>query len=78
MAVLLTSSCSCRLAEQQAELESKIVKEEDDIQSREETLNNILPTLEGVRKASLPLQDSLGIPLDKKREEHDMALLLPS
>lgn len=66
------------LAEQQHSLETKIVKEEVDIRSKEETLSNILPTLEGIRTATLPLQESLGIPLDKKREEQDMALLLPS
>lgn len=54
------------------------MKEEVDIRSKEETLSNILPTLEGIRTATLPLQESLGIPLDKKREEQDMALLLPS
>jgi hypothetical protein len=53
------------------------VKEEIDMRSREETMDNILPTLEGIRKATLPLQESLGIPLDKKRDERDMALLLP-
>lgn len=67
-----------RLAEQQSGLESNISKEEVDIRIKEENLGNILPTLEGIRKATLPLQESLGIPLDKKREEQDMALLLPS
>lgn len=67
-----------RLAEQQNGLESDICTEEVEIKSIEEDLSNILPTLEGIRKATLPLQESLGIPLDKKREEQDMALLLPS
>lgn len=67
-----------RLAEQQSGLESNISKEEVDMRIKEDSLGNILPTLEGIRKATLPLQESLGIPLDKMREEQDMALLLPS
>ena len=69
---------SSRLAQQQAELEGTLVKEEGDISIKEEALSNILPTLEAIRKATLPLQESLEIPLDKKREDQDMALLLPS
>ena len=68
----------CRLSEQQGELEKKLAKEEVGIRLKEDNLNNILPTLEGIRKATLPLQESLGIPLDKKREEHDFAMQLPS
>ena len=67
-----------RLAEQQRCLEQNITEEEEGIRIKEENLSNILPTLEGIRKATLPLQESLGIPLDKKREEQEMALLLPS
>lgn len=73
-----TVPCSYRLAEEQRGLEKNISKEEADIQVKEDNLSNILPALEGVRKATLPLQDSLGIKLDKKREEQEMALLLPS
>ncbi len=67
-----------RLAEQQAVLESTIAKEEKDIKSSKDSLSSILPTLEGIRKATLPLQEALGITLDKRREEQEMALLLPS
>ena len=66
-----------RLAEQHGSLDKTIAKEEVIIHQKEENLENILPTLEGIRKATLPLQESLGIPLDKKKEEHDFAMLLP-
>lgn len=66
-----------RLALQQGNLEKKLSKEEVGIRKKEDNLSNILPTLEGIRKATLPLQESLGIPLDKKREEHDYAMQLP-
>jgi len=67
-----------RLAKQQKGLESLIAKEEKDIKMKEDNMSKILPTLEGIRKATLPLQESLGIMLDKKREEQEVAVLLHS
>ena len=68
----------CRLAGQQGDLEVRIAQEEAAIKIKEEKLSSVLPALEGIRKATLPLQESLGVPLDKKREEQEMALLLPT
>lgn len=76
--IILVFFSPFRLAEQQGGLETLIAKEEAVIKTKEDNLSSILPTLEGIRKATLPLQESLGIPLDKKRAEQEMALLLPS
>lgn len=43
----------------------------------ESRLSGLLPSLEELRQATLPLQDSLGVTLDKDREERELALLLP-
>ena len=76
--VCYINCCTCRLALQQGAQEMLIAKELADIKTKEEKLNSILPALEGIRKATLPLQNSLGVPLDKKRDDQEMALLLPS
>ena len=43
----------------------------------ESRLSSLGPSLEELRKATLPLQESLGVELDKDREERELALLLP-
>ena len=43
----------------------------------EDNLSGLQPTLESIRKATLPLQESLGLPLDKRRTENETAQLLP-
>jgi len=40
-------------------------------------LGSLQPSLEGVRRATLPLQEALNLPLDRLREEQEMATLLP-
>jgi hypothetical protein len=43
----------------------------------EDNLSGLQPTLESIRKATLPLQESLELPLDKRRTENETAQLLP-
>ncbi len=43
----------------------------------ESRLGGLLPSLEELRRATLPLQESLGVTIDKDREERELALLLP-
>lgn len=78
-----TSSPSCyvcfppRLATQQSSLEGQIEELEEVIGKMEGHLASLQPSLEGVRRATLPLQEALHLPLDRLREEQDMATLLP-
>ena len=66
-----------RLAEQHGDLEKNIGEQQTDISKMEDNLSSLQPTLENIRKATLPLQESLGLPLDKRRTENEMAHLLP-
>ena len=80
MNVLLISThfyILCSLAEQKSNLEDDIKKLEIEISQKDGHLSGLLPSLEELRKATLPLQESLGVPLDKNKEEQELALLLP-
>ncbi|OXU30184.1 hypothetical protein TSAR_007637 [Trichomalopsis sarcophagae] len=46
------------------------------IESKQSRLDNLAPQLRGILEASKPLQESLGLPLDKLRLEHEKAALL--
>ncbi|XP_015593948.1 THO complex subunit 5 homolog [Cephus cinctus] len=48
------------------------------IESKQTRLDNLAPQLRLILEASKPLQDSLGLPLDKVRQEHKKAALLAS
>ncbi len=65
------------LAKQQSVLEGEIGQLETEISSMESRLGGLLPSLEELRRATLPLQESLGVTIDKDREERELALLLP-
>ncbi|KAL5477370.1 hypothetical protein EMCRGX_G024160 [Ephydatia muelleri] len=66
-----------QLASQQATLEEQIKRQEGSIGVLQEHLNGLQPSLENLRKTSLPLQELLNTPLDKQREDYEVALLLP-
>jgi len=68
---------SIRLASQQSSLEGQIQEYEEEIRQLEGHLGSLQPSLEGVRRATLPLQEALNLPLDRLREEQEMATLLP-
>lgn len=71
------SPSSIRLASQQSSLEGQIQEYEGEIRQLEGHLGSLQPSLEGVRRATLPLQEALNLPLDRLREEQEMATLLP-
>ncbi|KAG7208914.1 hypothetical protein KM043_015094 [Ampulex compressa] len=48
------------------------------IESKQTRLDNLAPQLRLILEASKPLQESLGLPLDKIRQEHQKAALLAS
>ncbi|XP_043260585.1 THO complex subunit 5 homolog [Colletes gigas] len=48
------------------------------IESKQSRLDNLAPQLHSILEASKPLQESLGLPLDKIRQEHHKAMLLAS
>ncbi|XP_020290913.1 THO complex subunit 5 homolog isoform X1 [Pseudomyrmex gracilis] len=48
------------------------------IEMKQTRLDNLAPQLRSILEASKPLQESLGLPLDKIRQEHQKASLLPS
>ena len=58
-------------------LERQIATEEAAIKQSEEKLDGLQPALDSLQKATLPLQEMLGLPMDKMREEEGLALLLP-
>jgi len=66
-----------QLASQQSSLEGQIQEYEGEIRQLEGHLGSLQPSLEGVRRATLPLQEALNLPLDRLREEQEMATLLP-
>ncbi|XP_046825264.1 THO complex subunit 5 homolog isoform X1 [Vespa crabro] len=49
-----------------------------DMESKQTRLDNLAPQLLTILEASKPLQESLGLPLDKVRQEHQKAALLAS
>ena len=69
---------SLRLAAQQHELEDRLAEQQTAISQREEQMSGLQPALESLRKATLPLQEMLDMPMDKLRDEQGMATLLPS
>ena len=58
-------------------LEKKIATGEQAIKQNEEKLDGLQPALDSLQKATLPLQEMLGLPLDKMRAEETLARLLP-
>lgn len=50
----------------------------ESIETKQQRLDNLGPQLRSILEASKPLQDSLGLPLDKIHQEHQRARLLPS
>ncbi|KAK7863751.1 hypothetical protein R5R35_011154 [Gryllus longicercus] len=48
-----------------------------EIQSKRERLENLTPQLKSILEVTKPLQDYLGLPLDKIRKQHQVAYLLP-
>ena len=67
-----------RLAKQQSKLEEEVNSQDSAVSMKQERLESLLPTLENIRKATLPLQEQLDMPLDKRREERELSLYLPS
>jgi hypothetical protein len=65
------------LSQQQEVLEKQISLEDQVIKQSEEKLDGLQPALDTLQRASLPLQDMLGLPVDKMREEESLARLLP-
>lgn len=49
-----------------------------DMESKQTRLDSLAPQLRTILEASKPLQESLGLPLDKVRQEHQKAALLAS
>ena len=74
---LFICSLHLRLAQQQEALEKQIAAEETAIKEKEDKLDGLQPALDSLQKATLPLQDMLGLPLDRVREEESLAQLLP-
>ena len=68
---------ACRLSQQQEDLEKKMSTEEAVIKQSADKLDGLQPALDSLQKATVPLQEMLGLPLDKTREEESLALLLP-
>ena len=66
-----------RLYQQQESLEKKIATEEAVIKQNDEKLDGLQPALDSLQKATLPLQEMLGLPLDRTKEEESLAQLLP-
>ena len=66
-----------RLASQRSSLESEIREQESEISKKEEQLASLQPALENLRTATLPLQNFLNLPMDRLREEQELAVLLP-
>ena len=58
-------------------MEKQIAREEAAIKENEEKLDGLQPALDSLQKSTLPLQEMLGLPLDRMREEESLALLLP-
>ena len=73
----LPSLLLSRLSQQQEVLEKQISLEDQVIKQSEEKLDGLQPALDTLQRASLPLQDMLGLPVDKMREEESLARLLP-
>ncbi len=69
--------CPHSLSEQRSGLEGEIQQLDSEIVSMESRLSGLLPSLDELRQATLPLQASLGVTMDKDREERELALLLP-
>ncbi|XP_076271786.1 THO complex subunit 5 [Rhynchophorus ferrugineus] len=65
------------LAEECKALEEKKKKVVEEITERKEKLNDLLPLLNMVIKATKPLQEHLGMSSDLTRKEHKLANLLP-
>ena len=65
-------SLHLRLSQQQEALEKQIAAEETAIKEKEDKLDGLQPALDSLQKAILPLQDMLGLPLDRVREEESL------
>lgn len=65
------------LAAQCKELEANKETVAKDIESKKEQLNNLAPALKAVLDSTKPLQENLGVLIDKTRKLHESALLLP-
>ncbi|XP_047120063.1 THO complex subunit 5 homolog [Schistocerca piceifrons] len=48
-----------------------------EIQKKRELLDNLTPRLKTILEATKPLQDYLGLPLDRIRKQHEISYLLP-
>nr|CAD7434680.1 unnamed protein product [Timema monikensis] len=48
-----------------------------EIQTKKERLDNLTPRLKSILEVTKPLQEYLGLPLDKIRKQHQVAYLLP-
>lgn len=66
-----------QLASQRSSLEKEIREQELEISKKEEQLGSLQPALENLRTATLPLQKFLDLPMDRLREEQELAVLLP-
>lgn len=65
------------LAAQCKKLESNKEAVGKDIEAKKQQLNSLGPALKAVLDATKPLQENLGVPLDKIKKIHEKALLLP-
>ncbi|XP_071445932.1 THO complex subunit 5 homolog A isoform X2 [Hetaerina americana] len=66
-----------QLADQCQQLQEAKEKVAAEIQSKRERMENITPRLNNILEVTQPLQDYLGLPLDKVRKQHQVAYLLP-
>ncbi|KAG8225852.1 hypothetical protein J437_LFUL004782 [Ladona fulva] len=66
-----------QLADQCEQLQKDKEKVAAEIQSKRERMENITPHLSNILERTQPLQDYLGLPLDKVRKQHQVAYLLP-
>lgn len=66
------------LSEECDKLGDTIKSVETEIESKRARLDNLNPQLKAILDASKPLQESLGLPLDKIKVEHEKASFLPS
>lgn len=65
------------LAAQCKKLEASKESVAKDIEAKKQQLSSLGPALKAILDATKPLQENLGVPLDKIRKIHELALMLP-
>ena len=57
-------------------LRDKLVMEKE-ISKRTEILTSLQPSIAGILKATIPLQEQLGLKIDERKAQYEVAPLLP-